>query len=204
MSRTIHCIRVSLLALTLLALPAAIVALLSGRPAAWAHSTADSTRPWTTVGSAGTVDEADASLASFNGAVVTNGFSGTIYPIGGFTLDLRYNVVAVDELTSTEEFAPSEKVRMTLRYQDNGTSAGLTVSLKCLNCATGTVTTIMTFNSNSYAQSSIFQCRTIDSTCRTRPFDFNQNFYWIEGALNESGSSGLVGLAGIKLELVSC
>jgi hypothetical protein len=75
---------------------------------------------WTAVGSTGTVDDADISILDTDDTIVQ---IKSTAPLPA-SLDIRYNVVAVDGV-----FSPGDGVRMVARFRDNGTAARVRVSL---------------------------------------------------------------------------
>ena len=168
-------INLNLFALTLLTLATIVV---GSSSVAWAQNT---NQKWTTVASAGTVDQKDVSLVTFNGPVA----SLTTAAPDQSTLHIRYNVVPVDGL-----FDPGcAGYRLRVRYRDEFSQYGLTldpgiqvvVTLKSINLFTGAVSTLLTFNSNQFAAAYGFQTQLSDYGWFT--FDFASNAYWIEAYL---------------------
>ena len=141
---------------------------------------------WTTVGSAGTVDEADTSIFTMTGGVVAVSGAAAVPA----TLDIRYNVVAVEGLYE-------DCIKMAVRYKDNGANAQVIVTLKQYGLETGTTTNMLTFNSNDYASDPLYQLRSV-ATCN-KSFNFGENAYFIEATLKKTAAGGSPGLAVIKI-----
>ena len=105
---------------------------------AWAQS-----KPWTTVGSAGTVDEdslKDVALSAERAEISIHSGPGTMGVV-------RYNVVAVDDTVGVPGVA------LDVRFRDAVPADQVLVKLQQLEFATGNLTTLMTLNSDSYASS---------------------------------------------------
>lgn len=172
-------------------------------------------KPWTTVASAGTVNEADVdkvvmfgplAYLSSQALATTEGVGASPHATSGLSAApgmtvavIRYNVVAVDGL-----FAAGEGVRMEVRFHDNGGGARVIVSLKELNLETGITTTRLTFNSNIHAPSPLFQTHGISDCSPAWGFDFSKNAYFIDAQLIRIAPSGDPGLAGIRLGTTIC
>jgi len=138
-------------------------------------------RCWTAVGSDGTVDEADLSTValSANSAAVRS-------TVTNATIDIRYNVVAVDGIFGD----PRHTKSLTVRFADNGAAARVVVRLQRMEISTGVVTTLVELNSNDYAPSTVAQTQTISFNCDGPEFDFQKNIYYIEVQLIKTGASG--------------
>jgi hypothetical protein len=161
--------------------------LISDAPA-WAAS-----KQWSTVGSTGTVDEADLAIASFS-----NGFASISAAAAvPATLDIRYSVVAVDGL-----FDFANGYALTVRYRDNGVSARVVVRLKEYSRNTGATNTLLTFDSNGFAQDGNFQLQTV-SFCAP-PLDFFNNAYFIEAQLDKTAAAGDPQLGLVQLGRTNC
>ena len=96
---------------------------------------ADTAKLWTTVGSAGAVDEDDLSIASTSDKNIQVWASQ--FPA---TLDVRYNIVAVDGLVPANNGGTS--FFMTARYRDLGTNGQIVLRLKKYSLNTGSTTTL--------------------------------------------------------------
>lgn len=152
---------------------------------------ATSLKPFTCVGSAGTVDEADMGLVSLSsGVAFMKSGAGN-----GSRLNIRYNVVATDD-------AAGGAVDMTLRYRDNGAGARVIARLKSYNFRTGAIRTVLTFNSNDFPQSSRFQTQSVFHCGRS--LDFQSNAYFIDVELYKSNSGGTPALGLMKVIWTIC
>lgn len=138
-------------------------------------------RCWTTVGSAGTVDEADlgAVALSSNTAAVSGAVTNA-------TVDIRYNVVAVDGVFGGERRTKNLKVR----FADNGAAAQVIVRLWRLNISTGVFAALAELNSDNYAPSIVAQEQSVSFNCDGPEFDFVNNIYYIEVLLIKTGAGG--------------
>lgn len=145
-------------------------------------------KDWTTVGSTGTVDEADRDSANFSGGMVTMKANAT------GTLNIRYNVVSVEGLFG------GNGVELGVRFRDNGPAAHVVVRLKRFDLVNGSVETILTLDSNNFPASNGFQLRTADD--RSLRFDFFDYAYFMDVALEKTNLSGTPALAIIQLASV--
>ncbi len=147
----------------------------------FSHTTVVYAQPrcWTTVGSAGTVDEADLSLValSVNHAAVRSA-TGTV--------DIRYNVVAVDGVFGGDQ----NQKTLTAKIADNGTAAQVIIRLRQLNISNGVVTLLAEINSNDFLPSPVAQKRAKNFNCGNPEFDFEKNIYYIEVQLIKTGPGG--------------
>lgn len=142
--------------------------------------------PWTTVGSAGTVDESDLSTVSLSAGTVSLKTS-----LESETAYVRYNVVAENGLFN-------DCLKMAVRFQDNGDSAQVIVRLKQYNMTTGHTTTLLTLDSDTFGASGIYQLQAVGS-CALDRLNFQENAYYIEAQLRKTAAAGRAGLAIIKL-----
>ncbi len=156
---------------------------------------AQTNKSWTTVASAGTVNDQDTSkvelsgggLASFNAAAAA---SDTAY--------IRYNVTAVDGLLATG--LPVMRVR----FQDNGATAQVVVSLMELDLTTGLPKKILEMDSNDFAAAPYLQTqKTPDCAAYPNGFNFTNKAYYIEAKLVRTAAGGFPRLAAIQLYTVS-
>jgi hypothetical protein len=149
--------------------------------------------PWTSVGSVGVVDELDLSLFDFvNGEARVK--STAPAPA---TLNLRYNIVAIDELSSGFQ----DPYRFRARFRDNGSGAQVVLRLKSVNFATGLTSTITTFDSNTFSSSAGYQTR---EKCVLIDFDFLNNAYFIDADLIKSAGTGQPALSLIQIDGANC
>lgn len=110
---------------------------------------------WSTVGSAGIVDEADTGIVMLGGSealippLLSQDFGGTVSIRGTAplpaTLNMRYNV----GLTSAE-VSGYFGWRLRVRYVDNGPGARVIVRMKRYNAATGVMSTWTEFDSDAF------------------------------------------------------
>jgi hypothetical protein len=171
-------------------------------------------KAWTTVGSAGTVDEADTGKVVFSGSVVAfpeilppttsvqaeaNANAQIVLPTVTTTATIRYNVTAVDGL-----FMPGSHLGMTVRFRDDGDWARVQIRLYEQDIYTGATGLLLSFDSNAFAASPNFQTTGVGNPLPFWSFNFDQKAYFIEATLTKTSSAisiigGKPGLAIIKL-----
>lgn len=148
---------------------------------------------WTTAGSAGTVDEADADKIAYNGGIVSMKGAGNpgntqtfaLLPSFGVTnAVIRYNVTPVDGL-----FQPGNLIAMLVRFKDDGFRARVQVRLYEQNIETGATTQRIYLDSNAFLPSANFQVQGAGSPApQWNSFDFGNNAYFIEVMLSRENS----------------
>ena len=141
-------------------------------------------QPWTTVGSAGTVDEDDLSSVELADGEVT-----TTRGTREATINIRYNIVAVADLVGPTQF------RLAARFLDTGPDTQVLLHLKSYNLQTGVTTTIATFDSNDFRGGS-YQTRGI---CVFPNFDFETDGYFIDAELIDTKVVSRPGLGMIQI-----
>jgi hypothetical protein len=138
---------------------------------AWAHV-------WATVGSAGTVDAADANIVSYDRGVVMIASNAPLPA----SLTMRYNVLL-------PPLPNPVSVNLAVRYLDNGGQAHVVVRLRQYNMATGAYLTVATFDSDKFPVGSGTQLR--DDQCSVPlNLDPHQFGYWIEAEVTKSTAAG--------------
>ena len=173
--------------------------------------TADVDKNWTTVGSAGTLDETSVGKVFFDHGIVQMGRVGVITnpnPSLVSTTDsavIRYNVTAVDSffvprVCRTNTSLSSLDVRMRLRYLASGSGARVVAKLIEVDLATGTEKLLMTFDSSGpgLSLSDNYQVQSISVCGRPWNFDFQNKAYYIEATLT-SNSIVATTAAGIQM-----
>ncbi|ESQ12449.1 MAG: hypothetical protein N838_11405 [Thiohalocapsa sp. PB-PSB1] len=148
--------------------------------------------PWTTVGSAGTIDEADLNLVTMNHGVA---YLGGGAPVGSVA-NIRYNVVAVDDLQVGG--APW----MQVRFKDNGAGAQVVLRLKAYNVSTGMTTTLLTFDSNDFEASGVYQEQEVFSCYGS--FDFYNNAYYVDAEIKKTADNGRPALSIVIVGYTIC
>jgi hypothetical protein len=177
-------------------------------------NTPEAYRIWTTVGSGGTVDEADVAKVFFDRGVVQMGHRPVIAVAPGvapagpvFTEPrvavVRYNVTPADSLFQTS-FAPRE-TRLRLRFIDTGADSRVTAKIVEVDMASGAEVIRLTFDSNSFTAASDYQVQQV-VRCFARPFDFLLKAYYVEATLTIGGipNGSLAGIEMIKIVNGGC
>ncbi|HUP49085.1 MAG TPA: hypothetical protein VNA04_09890 [Thermoanaerobaculia bacterium] len=159
-------------------------------------------QPWTTVGSAGTLDENGLKLVTFDGptAVLTGFLRGGVI--------IRYNVVAVDDLMAGRGTA----ISMLVRYRATpdtiavrNADSQVIVKLIEVNLFTGVSTTKLTLDSDQFPASNAFQTQTVKTCPSFSVFDFHSNAYYIEALLGRSRPfSGNPAIQAIQVTATGC
>ena len=163
-------------------------------------------RYWTTVGSAGTLDEDSDGKVFFNHAVVQKGVMPEIGKArrqlrsdeeveGTDSAVIRYNVTAVDGLFGGPD------VVMTIRFRDEGKSARVEARLIEVDLDTGAEVTRLTFDSNAGVpeESGYYVYEVFDCLGRgDEAFDFTRKAYYIDATLTTS-SLVVESVAGIEI-----
>jgi hypothetical protein len=148
---------------------------------AWADD-AEWIKPWTSVGSAGTIHPAHLGNVAISGPnVLLNGSDAFKTAI------VNYNVVAVDGLYVSGD---STGIRLRARYLDPGNGWNVTLRLYERNIATGASKLLLTLNSDSFPQSSDSQAQEV-STCENYVFDFSKKAYYVAAVLKRDIPSDL-------------
>lgn len=148
--------------------------------------------PWTTVGSAGTVDDTDLGIAEliFGEARVRGSAPA------GSTLNMTYNVVALPGFSGPGQYV------MRVRFRDNGPSSRVTLGLYRFNQANGLRTNLAVFDSNAYLPQAVHQ---VQQRCVLINWNFDAGPHFIEASLLKSGAFGQPALATIQLiPVASC
>jgi hypothetical protein len=153
------------------------------------------------VASTGTPDTASAGVVRFTGG------NAGLTPFGPIKTQatIRYNVVS-NLILPGQDLVPGECWQMVVRFLDNGPGADVTLRLKQYNLRTGTITTLMTFDSKSAPASNAFQMgkspctafnwRFVDHAASPSvPAEF-LNVYYVEATLTRSAVHGNPRLAG--------
>ena len=199
----------------------ALAALACARAQAVAPTPPDFNKVWTTVGSAGTVDETDVNKVFFDRSVVQMGrvIAGPAITRGRGALVgqtqsavIRYNVTAVDGLFVGPKTDPIPGVQMRVRFLDTGNSARVLVRLVEVDAASGNETTRLTFDSNgpngttTPTPSNRYQIGFVGECGPLWGFDFRKNAYYIEATLTGSAISvgGASGIQVIKIDNAPC
>jgi hypothetical protein len=165
---------------------------------------------WSTVGSAGTVDEADTAIVQLGTPgrtifplpiILPNPATIGILPTAPAASDVvvRYNIVGIGPLLKVG----SDRV-LSLRYMDNGNDARVQANLIQMNLSTGARTTLLSFDSNTITSGLTgFQYQGMGTGCpgTALTFDFANNNYFIEAVLTRTSATGTPVISGIDVEV---
>lgn len=183
--------------------------------------TVDADKIWTTIGSAGMVDEADVSKVFFDFSKVQMGRT-----LGGSsptvkkstqksaviqqtqTAVIRYNVTPVDGLftpvSRTCDPGANTARQLTLRYLATS-GARVIAKLIEVDLAAGAETDRLVFDSRLFGTSDNYQRQSSNQCGANWRFDFESKAYYIEAKLITSGSiinTSAAGIQMIKIETV--
>ena len=176
-------------------------------------ATPDENKFWTTVGSAGTLDEKSEGKVFFERAIVQKGHTLVIgqdkrqqvQADGGFdvtdTAVIRYNITAVDGVFG------DGGLMMAIRLLAEGQSARVTVELIEVDLITGDEVTMMNFDSDDVPAVSGYHVEVLqDCSGRKDLFDFTKKAYYIEVTLTNSeiAESSAAGIEMIHVLGTSC
>jgi hypothetical protein len=173
--------------------------------------TPDVDKNWTTLGSAGTLDETSVGKVFFDHGIVQMGKVGVITsPTSSLVLStdsavIRYNVTAVESFFAlracrTNTALSSLDVRMRLRYLASGPGARVVAKLIEADLATGTEKRLLTFDSAApgLSLSDNYQVQSISVCGRPWNFDFQSKAYYIEATLTSNAIAPFTA-AGIQM-----
>ncbi|MGI9015144.1 MAG: hypothetical protein ACR2GY_12985 [Phycisphaerales bacterium] len=141
---------------------------------------------WTAVGSTGVVDEASLPVYDLAKSVTR------IHPDAGNTAELsaRYNV------TPTEQLVENFGFTMTVVYRDNSPAANIIARLRRYDAFSNTTQTILTFDSNLFPDSDLYQAQAVSGSFA---FDFENFAYYVDVELSKLGASGRPELASLQI-----
>jgi hypothetical protein len=147
-------------------------------------------RPFTLASSVGTVDEDSTAI------VQLRNFTVTLLPAATGSVHIRYNITAVDDISS---FCPASQsvVRVRFRNNDNsGATAQVSFDIHQTNITSGGNNIIYSFNSNGRGAGTSFTTATDSPTI---DFDFANNSYWIEATIFRSNTGQVADLGSIQI-----
>jgi hypothetical protein len=196
----------------------------------WALNAAQAQTPdinkiWTTVGSAGTVDEADVNKVFFDRSIVQMGnVIGGNQPTASTSAlimqqtqsaTIRYNVTPVEGLFAvkppcfTQTGTECPGIQLKLRYLASGSVARVVANLIEVDLATGAEVTRLSFDSRAFASAIGYQVQSVAQcgpSIPRHPFDFENKAYYVEAKLTTSAIVGGIaaGIQIIKVANISC
>jgi hypothetical protein len=149
---------------------------------------------WTTVGSAGTVDEADLGIVQL-GSPVSGAVAMSPAAVG--TLHVRYNVVKVD-LGASGNFLV---VRSRFRAGDGGR---VVIRLKRYSILGGGITTILMLDSNDFPLTTGWQVQETPPCTPGPVLDFGNNAYFMDVEITKTAVAGNPALGIIQVYRSPC
>jgi len=179
---------------------------------------------WTSVGSAGTVDETDTAKVSLDRSIAQMGnVIGGGQPISislqipGQTLSavIRYNVTPVEGLFAvkprcfTQTGSECPGIQLKLRYLAAGNSARVVARLVEVDMTTGAEVTRLNFDSNAFSKANNYQVQSVGECgpqIPPQPFDFAKKAYYVEVRLTTNAivAGSAAGVQIIKVANISC
>ena len=174
--------------------------------------TADVNKDWTTVGSAGTLDESSVGKVFFDHSIVQLGrvveppttTTSALISTPTVSAVIRYNVTAVDSFFSRRSCSPDNSldVRLRLRYLAAGPGSRVIAKLIEVDLANGSEKPLLTFDSADpdLSRSDNYQVQFVSVCGRPWNFDFKRKAYYIEATLTALASNVVVNsAAGIQM-----
>lgn len=187
--------------------------------------TPDINKIWTTVGSAGTVDETDVGKIFFDRSIAqmgnviggnqTTSAAVALIPQPTQSAVIRYNVTPVAGLFAvkppcfTQTGTECPGIELKLRYLAAGNGARVVARLVEVDMATGAEVTRLNFDSSAFGASNGYQVQSV-SQCGPgfprQPFDFGAKAYYVEARLTIGAIVGgaAAGVQVIKVANVGC
>jgi hypothetical protein len=179
---------------------------------------------WTSVGSAGTIDEADTGKVSLDrstaqiGTVIGGTQPVTIGAVIGPQTQsavIRYNVTPVEGLFAvksrcfTQTGTECPGIQLKLRYLATGNNARVIAKLVEVDMASGAEVTKLNLDSNSFANANQYQVQSV-AQCGPQippqPFDFATKAYYVEVRLSAGAivAGSAAGIQIIKVANIGC
>jgi hypothetical protein len=143
---------------------------------------------WTSIGSAGAIDDADLGILD----VVANAIEITAAAPAGSSLLARYNIVQLSGLSGAGNY------RLRTLFKDAGVNSQVRVTLYELNLTTGALASLDTFDSN--AEPAAVGYQSADHCIFGINLNFNINAYYLLAQLTKSAVAGDPGLGGLQLK----
>jgi hypothetical protein len=179
---------------------------------------------WTSVGSAGTVDETDTAKISLDRSIAQMGnVIGGGQPVSislqlpGQTQSavIRYNVTPVEGLFAvkprcfTQTGSECPGIQLKLRYLAAGNSARVVARLVEVDMTTGAEVTRLNFDSNAFSKANNYQVQSVGQCgpqIPPQPFDFATKAYYVEVRLTTNAivAGSAAGVQIIKVANISC
>jgi hypothetical protein len=168
-----------------------VAAVATAIAASWGGTAMAQVHPWTTVGSAGVVDDTDTGIVDFVAGEARMRAAAAV----GSVLNLRYNVVSLQGLSGFGQHL------VRVRYRDNGAFSRVQLNLRRYNSLTGITSQVAAFDSNVHPAAVGYQVRQF---CMVHNWDFVTGPYYIEAALTKSGGTGQPALGTIQILPGNC
>ena len=156
---------------------------------------------WTTVGSAGTVDEKDLGIVELDTFSVSHkaGKTGTVH--------IRYNIVAIEGANQGDSKPFNGIHQIRVRYRDSdghnkAANARVAFFIFRTNVISGLDQRIFTFDSNVNGEDVTTEQTATKTDCGTRfefDFDFSRYFYWIDAQVTRNNTTDVASLSAIQI-----
>lgn len=185
--------------------------------------TPDINRIWTSVGSTGTVDEADVNKIFVDRSIVQMGrvitdpvnTSSALLPQQTQTATIRYNITPVEGLFAVKPPCFSQTgtecpgIQLKLRYLAFGSAGRVIANLIEVDLATGAEVTRLSFDSKLFTSGSQYQVQSVGQCgpdTPRHPFDFENKAYYVEARLTAGGfaAGDAAGIQIVKVANISC
>jgi hypothetical protein len=147
----------------------------------------DNVKVWTTVGSAGTLSQADLAKVTMHGSIIqlgseivsTGGSPATTAVLAAAVQNttqavVRYNITPVDGLFITGAF----HYHLQIRFRNH-----ITARLMEADMLTGTEKQLIAFNSQSFPPQPGFQVQAVPTAANSTVMDFVNKAYYVEATL---------------------
>lgn len=147
-------------------------------------------RPFTLATSVGTIDEDSSAI------VQLRNFTVTFLPGATGSVHARYNITAVDDISS---FCPATQSSVKVRFRNNdntGTLGQVSFEIRSTSITAGGNNILYTFSSNGRGAGGSFTTATDTPAI---DFDFANNIYWIEATVFRSDPALLSDLGSIQI-----
>ncbi len=152
--------------------------------------------PWTSPGSAGTLDETATATDLLPSQLTMSGPYATLKSTATLNspVSIRYNVT--DVFDKSYIFTPS----LEMRFLDSGDTTRVQAALRAYNTVTGALRTLATLDSNAFAASAGYQTQWSCSPNNLWINDFMKEVYYVEVTMSRSATAGSAAVAALRVD----